>query len=269
MDELPDDDPLYGCAAWRRPARSSRTWRSRLSRGERRRRHAGGSARGRRSSQIAAPRDHLSCGRAARLSECLSVLRQAADPAAGSYCPHRGRYLAATRWVAEPSPVAAPRCRCRFRRATPDCPGIANARSGVLDRPVAAGRSAPPPCPSNAPPGRSPACRCRCLVGPPLPCWPPAAEYVALRPRCWTAGTGVSADAVAASDALVLAAAGAPLLGSPRAPSPSPGPSRRPLRRPGEWQPAALVGALDVLGCRPRVNPWCRARCSPRSSTAR
>jgi hypothetical protein len=140
------------------------------------------------------------------------------DVAAGPFCPHCGRYLATLQWVAEPPPSARPARPLpvparyigppRYR----DLP-----RWGFPPRPWSPPDDAPPPGPP--PPARA----ARSLAGIVVPLlWAlSAVALLAAGAETWrytlllaSRDGALSADAVAASDALVLAAGvGAVLLG--------------------------------------------------------
>jgi hypothetical protein len=140
----------------------------------------------------------------------------AADPAAGSYCPHCGRYLAATRWVAEPPPAAVPPLPVPFPTRYTGPPRYRERPQWGF--PIGPWRWADPP-PPPVPSERT----ARSLAGVTVPLlWSVAAvALLAAGAETWryvllldSRGGALSADAVAASDALVLAAGvGALLLG--------------------------------------------------------
>ena len=139
------------------------------------------------------------------------------DAAGGPFCPHCGRYLAPLQWVAEPPPsivAAAADAACRpatsGRRATAEpAVGLPARRRGAADGPARAR-----PDPADAP-ARWPRSRCRCCGRRRRSrCWPRAPRRGATTLLLASRDGALSADAVAASDALVLAAGtGTVLLG--------------------------------------------------------
>jgi hypothetical protein len=139
------------------------------------------------------------------------------DPAAGPFCPHCGRYLATLQWVAEPPPSATP----------PRPPLPLRTRYTGPPRYREPPRGGFPPGPWRpaidvpAPPRPEQAARALAAVVVPLLWALVAVALLAVGAEIWrytlllaSRDRALSADAVAASDALVLAAGvGAVLLG--------------------------------------------------------
>jgi hypothetical protein len=139
------------------------------------------------------------------------------DPAAGPFCPHCGRYLATLQWVAEPPPRSTPKPPVPVPTRYTGPPRYREPpRWGFPARAWKPRVAAPPPPP---PPERV----ARSLAGITVPLlWALAAvALLAAGAEVWRYALllasregALSADAVAASDALVLAAGvGAVLLG--------------------------------------------------------
>lgn len=133
---------------------------------------------------------------------------QPADPAAGSYCPHCGRSLAATRWVAEPPPTALPPLPVPIPSQYTGPPRYRERPHWGF--PVGPWRWADP-----KPPPAAPERVARSLAGVAVPLlWSVAAvALLAAGAETWryvlllaSRDGALSADEVAASDALVLAA---------------------------------------------------------------
>ena len=139
---------------------------------------------------------------------------QPVDPAAGSYCPHCGRHLSATRWVAEPPAAALPPLPLPVPSHYTGPPRYRERPHGGF--PLGPWRWSDPK-PPPVPPERV----ARSLAGVAVPLlWAVAAvALLAAGAETWryvlllaSRDGALSADAVAASDALVLAAGGGAVL---------------------------------------------------------
>jgi Domain of unknown function (DUF4328) len=141
--------------------------------------------------------------------------RHRTDPAAGPFCPHCGRYLASLQWVAEPPPTAA--------SAPPEpLPSRYTGPPRYRQRPQGGFSALPWRPPGDAPvlpPPPEQAARAVAGVAVPLLWALAAVALLAGAAEVWryalllaSRDRALSADAVAASDALVLAAGVAAVL---------------------------------------------------------
>ncbi len=136
------------------------------------------------------------------------------DPAAGPFCPNCGRYLASLQWVAEPPPSAVPPRPIPVPSRYTGPPRYRQRpRGGFAPGPWRPSRVATPPTPPEQP------ARALAAVAVPLLWVLVAVTLLAAAAETWryalllaSRDRALSADAVAASDALVLAAGGGAVL---------------------------------------------------------